>query len=141
MTPAKRDKPEKKPDTVVTAQELRARKKGHVPAEQLESAEIYRGPIVTLNRDKIRFPDGSTSDFDIARHPGAAAIIPFLSDPRGDEPQLLMLRQIEERTGVPGAFIESDLVDPRYFSAANIKNRIESYLQMIDQKRQARATA
>jgi benzoyl-CoA reductase subunit B len=48
--------------------------------------------------------------------------------------QLLMLRQIEERTGVPGAFIESDLVDPRYFSAANIKNRIESYLQMLDQK-------
>ena len=37
--------------------------------------------------------------------------------------QLLMLRQLEERTGVPGGFIESDLVDPRYFSAANIKNR------------------
>ena len=51
--------------------------------------------------------------------------------------QLLMLRQLEERTGVPGAFIESDLVDPRYFSAANIKNRIESYLQMLDQKRGA----
>jgi benzoyl-CoA reductase subunit B len=55
--------------------------------------------------------------------------------------QLLMLRQIEERTGVPGAFIESDLVDPRYFSAANIKNRIESYLQMLDQKKTARSTA
>jgi len=53
--------------------------------------------------------------------------------------QLLMLRQIEERTGVPGAFIESDLVDPRYFSAANIKNRIESYLQMLEQKRGAAA--
>jgi len=51
--------------------------------------------------------------------------------------QLLMLRELETRTGVPGAFIESDLVDPRYFSAANIKNRIESYLQMLDQKRQA----
>jgi benzoyl-CoA reductase subunit B len=49
--------------------------------------------------------------------------------------QLMMLRRIEERTGVPGAFIESDLVDPRYFSAANIRNRIESYLQMLDQKR------
>ncbi|MDH3746421.1 MAG: benzoyl-CoA reductase subunit B [Acidobacteriota bacterium] len=49
--------------------------------------------------------------------------------------QLLMLRQLEERTGVPGGFIESDLVDPRYFSAANIKNRIESYLQMLEQKR------
>ncbi len=55
--------------------------------------------------------------------------------------QLLMLRQLEERTGVPGGFIESDLVDPRYFSAANIKNRIESYLQMLDQKRGARAGA
>jgi benzoyl-CoA reductase subunit B len=52
--------------------------------------------------------------------------------------QLLMLRQLEERTSVPGGFIESDLVDPRYFSAANIKNRIESYLQMLEQKRSAR---
>jgi benzoyl-CoA reductase subunit B len=51
--------------------------------------------------------------------------------------QLLMLRQLEERTGVPGGFIESDLVDPRYFSAANIKNRLESYLQMLEQKRAA----
>jgi len=51
--------------------------------------------------------------------------------------QLMMLRQLEERTGVPGAFIENDLVDPRYFSAANIRNRIESYLQMLDQKRGA----
>jgi benzoyl-CoA reductase subunit B len=49
--------------------------------------------------------------------------------------QLLMLRQLEERTGIPGGFLESDLVDPRYFSAANIKNRIESYLQMLEQKR------
>jgi benzoyl-CoA reductase subunit B len=51
--------------------------------------------------------------------------------------QLLILRQLEERTGVPGAFIESDLVDPRYFSAANIKNRIESYIQMLEQKQGA----
>ncbi len=55
--------------------------------------------------------------------------------------QLLMLRQLEERTGVPGGFIESDLVDPRYFSAANIKNRIESYLQMLEQKRAGAAGA
>jgi benzoyl-CoA reductase subunit B len=51
--------------------------------------------------------------------------------------QLLMMREIEKRTGKPAAFIESDLVDPRYFSAANIKNRLESYFQMIDQRRTA----
>jgi benzoyl-CoA reductase subunit B len=53
--------------------------------------------------------------------------------------QLLVLREIERRTGKPGAFIETDLVDPRYFSPANIKNRLESYLQMIEQKRRSAA--
>ena len=49
--------------------------------------------------------------------------------------QLLILRELEKRTGVPGAFIESDLVDPRYFGKANIENRVQSYLQMLDARR------
>jgi benzoyl-CoA reductase subunit B len=49
--------------------------------------------------------------------------------------QLHILREVEARSGKPGGFIESDLVDPRYFSAANIKNRLESYFQMLEQKR------
>ena len=50
--------------------------------------------------------------------------------------QLLILRELERRTGRAGGFIESDLVDPRYFGAANIKNRLESYFQMLDAKNQ-----
>jgi len=49
--------------------------------------------------------------------------------------QLMILREVEKRTGVPGGFIESDLVDPRYFSEANIKNRLESYFQMLEARR------
>jgi len=49
--------------------------------------------------------------------------------------QLHILREVEARSGRPGGFIESDLVDPRYFSPANIKNRLESYFQMLEQKR------
>ncbi len=49
--------------------------------------------------------------------------------------QLLMLRKLEERTGVPGGFIESDLVDPRYFGKANIENRLQSFLQMLETRR------
>jgi benzoyl-CoA reductase subunit B len=49
--------------------------------------------------------------------------------------QLLMLREVEKRTGKPAAFIETDLVDPRYFSGANVRTRLESYFQMINQKR------
>ena len=55
--------------------------------------------------------------------------------------QLMMMNEVEKLTGKPGAFVESDLVDPRYFSAANIKNRLESYFQMIDQKRRAGGSA
>ncbi len=50
--------------------------------------------------------------------------------------QLVMLRELENRTGLPGGFIESDLVDPRYFGKSNIENRIQSYLQMLDARRQ-----
>jgi benzoyl-CoA reductase subunit B len=52
--------------------------------------------------------------------------------------QLMILREVENRTGRPGGFIESDLVDPRYFSGANIRNRLESYFLMIEQKRVGR---
>lgn len=54
--------------------------------------------------------------------------------------QLVMLRELEKRTGVPGGFIESDLVDPRYFGKANIENRLQSYLQMLEARR-GRASA
>ena len=55
--------------------------------------------------------------------------------------QLLMMREIEKQTGKPAAFIETDLVDPRYFSHANVKNRLESYFQMVDQKRSGASLA
>lgn len=49
--------------------------------------------------------------------------------------QLAMMRKIEEDLGVPVGFIESDLVDPRYFSYSNIKNRLESFFQMLTQRK------
>jgi len=51
--------------------------------------------------------------------------------------QLVMLREVEKLTGRAGGFIETDLVDPRYFSASNVKNRLESYFQMLAQKKAA----
>lgn len=55
--------------------------------------------------------------------------------------QLLIMREVEKRTGKPAAFIETDLVDPRYFSPANVKNRLESYFQMVEQKRAGKQPA
>ncbi len=51
--------------------------------------------------------------------------------------QLLIMRELEQRLGIPVSFIESDLVDPRYFSYANIKNRLDSFFQMMEQRKRA----
>ncbi|MBV6477729.1 MAG: Benzoyl-CoA reductase subunit B [Ignavibacteria bacterium] len=49
--------------------------------------------------------------------------------------QLMIMREIEQKMEVPVGFIESDLVDPRYFSYSNIKNRLESFFQMLEQRK------
>ena len=49
--------------------------------------------------------------------------------------QLAMMREIEDKLEVPVGLIESDLGDPRYFSYSNIKNRLESYFQMLSQRK------
>lgn len=51
--------------------------------------------------------------------------------------QVLLLRELERRTGKAGCFLESDLVDSRYFSAAAFKNRLESYLQAVELRRRS----
>ncbi len=85
--------------TVVTAEALRGRLSGHRPAERLKSEELHRGRIITLDRDTVRLPDGVTAEMDILRHPGASAVVPFLSGPMGDEPQVLLLRQYRYAAG------------------------------------------
>lgn len=96
MTPAKKPLPRA---TVVTSAELQGRRRGYRPSEMLQSEELHRGKIFTLNRDTVRLPDGSSADMDILRHPGASAVVPFLSGPMGDEPQVLLLRQYRYAAG------------------------------------------
>lgn len=59
----------------------------------LGSTTHFTGRVFRLDTDEVRYPDGSTGRVDIVRHPGASAILPFLSDPAGEDPQVLLLRQ------------------------------------------------
>ena len=49
--------------------------------------------------------------------------------------QLMIMQELERTLEIPIGFIESDLVDPRYFSYSNIKNRLESFFQMLEQRK------
>jgi ADP-ribose pyrophosphatase len=59
----------------------------------MKSRRAYTGKVISLDVDVVRFPDGSVGELEMIRHPGASAIVPFLSDPRGEDPQVLMIRQ------------------------------------------------
>lgn len=60
---------------------------------QLSTQRLHTGRIINLDLDRVRFPDGSEGEMEIIRHPGACAVVPFLSDPAGDDPQILLIRQ------------------------------------------------
>jgi len=59
----------------------------------ISADRLYTGRVVNLDLDTVRFPDGSTGRLEMFRHPGAAAVIPFLGDPRGPDPEVLLIRQ------------------------------------------------
>jgi ADP-ribose pyrophosphatase len=60
---------------------------------KISSRRVHTGRIITVDTDTVRFPDGSVGELDMIRHPGASAVVPFLSDPTGDDPQLLLIKQ------------------------------------------------
>ena len=67
--------------------------KGAEQPGRIGSRRVYTGKVISLDVDVVRFPDGSVGELEMIRHPGASAVVPFLSDPRGEDPQVLMIRQ------------------------------------------------
>ncbi|HXF95851.1 MAG TPA: NUDIX hydrolase [Gemmatimonadales bacterium] len=68
---------------------------------QMGSRRIYSGRVVALDVDTVRYPDGSTGELEMIRHPGAAAVVPVASDPTGRDPTLLLIHQYRYAAGGP----------------------------------------
>jgi len=88
---------------------------------QLASKRIHSGRVIDLDQDTVRFPDGSTGELEMVRHPGAAAVVPFASDPRGADPTILLIRQF--RHAANGPLIEIPVKTPRSVPDANCWKR------------------
>ena len=54
---------------------------------------VYSGRVINLDVDVVEFPNGTTGELELFRHPGASAVVPFLTDPEGDDPQILLIKQ------------------------------------------------
>lgn len=63
------------------------------PPRRLGTRRAYSGRVISLDVDTVALPDGSVADVEMIRHPGASAVVPFLDDPRSEDPRILLIRQ------------------------------------------------
>jgi ADP-ribose pyrophosphatase len=66
---------------------------------KVDGARIWQNRFLDAHLDRVRYPDGTIGDQVLIHHPGASAVVPFLSDPTGEDPQLLLMRQYRYATG------------------------------------------
>jgi ADP-ribose pyrophosphatase len=59
----------------------------------LSTRRVYAGKVINVDIDTVRFPNGTSGELEMVRHPGASAVVPFLTDPRGEDPQIMLIRQ------------------------------------------------
>lgn len=69
------------------------------PPERLDSRPVYEGRILQVDLETVKNPAGHTVELEIIRHPGASAVVPFASDPDGEDPHVLLLRQYRYAAG------------------------------------------
>lgn len=70
----------------------------HEPG-RLSGTRVWQHRFLDAHVDRVRFPDGSEGEQVLIHHPGAAAVVPILSDPGGPDPQLLLIRQYRYAIG------------------------------------------
>jgi ADP-ribose pyrophosphatase len=65
------------------------------PAREASAARpVKQGFRVTVSAERVELPNGTLLDLDIVRHPGAAAVVPFVS-----EHDVLLIRQYRHAAG------------------------------------------
>lgn len=69
------------------------------PPGRPRSRRAYSGRVLNVEVDTVTFPDGSTGELEMVRHPGASAVLPFLTDPHGADPQVLLIKQFRHAAG------------------------------------------
>lgn len=61
---------------------------------RLNTERVYDGKLLHIDRDQVLLPNGRETVLEIVRHPGASAVVPFVTD---DE--ILLVRQFRYATG------------------------------------------
>jgi ADP-ribose diphosphatase len=62
--------------------------------QRLTTERVYTGRLLKIDRDRVRLPNDAETDLELVRHPGASAIVPFVTP---DE--VLLIRQFRYAAG------------------------------------------
>ena len=57
------------------------------------TTRLYSGRVFDVDLDTVEFPDESTGQLEMIRHPGAAAVLPFLDPPSSADPRVALIYQ------------------------------------------------
>jgi ADP-ribose pyrophosphatase len=60
---------------------------------KIASRREYSGRVISLDVDTVRFPNGTTGELEMVRHPGASAVVPFLDSLSEADPRVVLIRQ------------------------------------------------
>ena len=71
------------------------------------SSPAYRGHFIEVFSEEVELPNGNTVGLDVIRHPGAAAVVPFLS-----QDEVLLIRQYRYAAGGTLFEVPAGKLDP-----------------------------
>lgn len=74
---------------------------------RIDGGVVYEGHFLTVEKDRIRLPDGTESQREFIRHPGAVVILPLLPDGR-----VLLERQFRYPNGQVFIEFPAGKIDP-----------------------------
>lgn len=89
----------------------------------LDRRTIYRGRVIEVEVDRVRLPNGTETELEMVRHPGAAAIVPF-----ENKEDILLVRQFRWATGgwiyeIPAGKLEGES-DPALCAARELREEV-----------------
>lgn len=96
----------------------------------VSSERLYSGRVLNLDSDTVRFPDGSTGQLEMVRHPGASAVVPFLDEPRGADPRIYLIRQFRHAADAFIWEIPAGRLDPGETAATCAHRELEEEIGM-----------
>ena len=82
------------------------------PRRRVATRRVYAGRLLQVDVDTVRTPDASLLELEMVRHPGAAAVVPLLSDLESQDPQVLLLRQYRYAADGPIWEVPAGVLEP-----------------------------